>query len=316
MVDCKKQAMRWGWLWIFLGVSGAWGEAPWEITIQAKHVNAARAIADALFSYHERHDLSEQQACTEDFKISFNPESITNTVKLADHFLPKSKEPIVEAQKRLRVGVPDYNLPFCEQRGHEFAGFEVEVVRLLAQDGAFSCDFVTIPVNEVEQQLKERTVDIVLGWNWRSENENNYTDGILGTDLGTVFLKSKNSAKKLNFSGKKIGVLRDSCAETFIRSAQIQDARIVLYGDLKTLRQSILQESETVLDYALIDHLTAQDWLAQDPRLVYTSLGINKELAFRILPDSPWKKLLNEVIQHVILTPKFRELREQWSFNL
>ncbi|MDE6575901.1 MAG: transporter substrate-binding domain-containing protein [Opitutales bacterium] len=328
-----------GLLGIFLGIPlccgqsgpsselGTAQEEPASLTIEAKHVNAARAIADALFSYHERHDLSHQKANTEGFKITLDAQKIDAAAKLAERLLPqrvsKRKTPNTEAKKVLRVGVLDHNLPFCEQRGHEFAGFEIDVFLLLAQEGDLQYDFVAISATEAAKKLQDRSIDVVLGSNWCDEDAKDHTSGIVSTDLGAVFLKNQSQgtttkpSKKLNFTGKCIGVLRDSSAEQFIRSAQIQDAKIVVCDDLKALRQYILQELEGKnLDYALVDHFTAQDWLAQDPRLRYLSLGIRKELAFRILPDSPWRETLNEAIKRVILTPKFRELRDQWSFNL
>ena len=262
--------------------------------IEEKHVRVMNALADMLFSYGERHGDAEQ---------------IENERKELNSLVPENV---------LRVGVINNCLPFCTKRGDEFVGFEVDLVKLLAEQGDYPYQFLELSIEDALERLSQKKIDIIIGGHVKDAVSSEYTEGYLSVDLCAVALKKQATKKNFisSLMGKNIGVLTKSYGEQFVRDAHIQNATVTPFKDFKTLLSAVVQDSnDNNIDVAIIDHRTAQDWVVQHPELSYTLLNIKKELAFRFNADTPWKTTLDQGIKEVLGTQKFNELLERWSLG-
>jgi ABC-type amino acid transport substrate-binding protein len=170
----------------------------------------------------------------------------------------------------------------------------------------------------VEQKFCDKAIDIALGpWLKDTVVEKNFefSDGYLSTDLGAVVPKKYKGNVKLSFIGKRIGVLENSYLETYIRSACIQDAKIVTFNTTGAILEALLSVPQSQLDLALIDKNTAQHWIAKNPELEYISLNMTKEYAFCVAQGAPLLKTINHGIGKVLGTQKFTDLKRRWSIG-
>ena len=276
-------------------------EATFGIKIEEKHIRVMRALADMMFSYNERKGATSDSQ-TE--KSTIEPKSANADLELN----------ATEAKNILKVGVVGDCLPFCAQRGEEFVGFEADLMRLLAKEGNYDCQFISVSRKDVAEQLRQEKLDIVIGRNVFDSAEN-YSEGYLSVDLGIVYRKAlyKNG---FNLTNQSVGVIAGSGGEKLLKKANIQGCRIVPFDDIHTLLLRVLgDESSQSVDGVLIDNRTAQDWIAQYPELMYRSLNESRELAFLMSPSKRWKSIINQGLQEVMKSQSFRELLDRWSLG-
>jgi ABC-type amino acid transport substrate-binding protein len=307
------KGLRFGLLCLTLGIGRVIANDPvkeevqetsfWKgITITQQHVDVAKALADYMFSYKDRHAEDQTSAMKiEDIKIEETVPAIT----------PKNV---------VRVGVLSDCFPFTLKQKDNFAGFEVDLVKLIAEEKNLSYAFQPVNATEMEQKFQDKTIDLALGVSLRdtaAEKNFEFSDGYLSTDLGIVRQKKqrKDATRKLSFVDKKIGVLKNSYLESYIRSAHIQGAEIVTFESTAEMLGALLQEGKERLDFALVDKNTAQHWIAKNPEFEYTSLNIAKEYAFRVAKGSPLLKTINRGIGKILGTQKFMELKRRWSID-
>ena len=268
-------------------------EATFGIKIEEKHIRVMRALADMMFSYNERKGSEPQKDEVKHENLELNAP---------------------EAKNVLKVGIVGDCLPFCAQRGEEFVGFETDLIRLLAKEGNFDCQFISVSREAIAKCLKQGQLDVVIGGNV-FDSADNCSEGYLSVDLGIVYRKVlyKNGFSLIN---RSIGVIAGSCGENFLKKANIQGCRIVSFDDIRTLLLRVLgDESGKTIDGVLIDNRTAQDWIAQYPELMYRSLNEPRELAFLLAPNTHWKSVIDQGLQEVMKGQKFRELLERWSLG-
>jgi ABC-type amino acid transport substrate-binding protein len=226
--------------------------------------------------------------------------------------------PVIAPKTIVRVGVLSDCFPFTLKQKDNFTGFEVDLMKLIAKDGNLSCIFQPVSVIEMDQKFRDKAIDIVLGaWLKDKVVEKNFefSSGYLSTDLGAVVPKKHRENAKLSFVGKKIRVLENTYLETYIRSACIQDAKIVTFDTTGAILNALLGTQQRQLDLALIDKDTAQHWIAKNPELEYTSLNMPKEYAFCVAQESPLLETINRGIGKVLGTQKFTELKRRWSIG-
>jgi ABC-type amino acid transport substrate-binding protein len=279
------------------------------ITFTQRHADAAKVFVDYLFSYGERHSESQISATKEDTKIE---ETI----------------PVVRQKNVVRVGIFSDCFPFTFKQKNDPAGFEVDLMKLIAEEESLICEFQYLEAMEINQKFNDKTIDVALGAWLRDEAVEKifeFSNGYLNTDLGVVIQKKprKNPSEKLSFIGKKIGVLENTYLENYIRLAHIQNTEIVTFESTAAMlgallsgqQQHPLQEKEKPLDLVLIDKNTAQHWIAKNPELEYISLNMAREYAFCVAKGSPFLETINCGMNKVLGTQKFMELKRRWSID-
>ncbi|MDR0741033.1 MAG: transporter substrate-binding domain-containing protein [Puniceicoccales bacterium] len=308
-----RKVLYFGLLYLISGINRVIADEPVEtkeqgisffkgITITQQHADVAKALADYMFSYKERH--SENQ---------------TAPVKVEETKIEVTL-PAVASKAVTRIGVLSDCFPFTSKQKDNFAGFEVDLVKLIAEEGKLSYTFQPIDVTEMGQKFRDKAIDIVLGaWLKDAVVEKNFefSNGYLSTDLGAVVPKKHkgNTSEKLSFVDKKIGVLESTYLENYIRSACIQGAKIVTFNTTGAMLEALLDTQQRQLDLALIDKNTAQHWIAKNPELEYISLNMTKEYAFCVAQGSPLLKTINHGIGKVLGTQKFTDLKRRWSIG-
>ncbi|MDR1590783.1 MAG: transporter substrate-binding domain-containing protein [Puniceicoccales bacterium] len=271
------------------------------ITITQQHVDLAKALVDRMFSYKERHFDQAQTA-----KIEAN--KIETTVLEAT---PKALT---------RVGVVPNCFPFVLQQKDNFTGFEVDLLKLIAEEESLNFTFQFINRTEMDQKFRDKVIDLAIGiWLKDADTEKNFefSSGYLNVDLGAVTRKKHKGSvnEKLSFVGKKTGVLGNTYLENYIRSARIQDVEIVTFDATGEMLEALLGVRGEQLDLALVDKNTAQHWIAKNPELKYTSLNMAKEHAFCVAKGSPLLKAIDGGIGRIVGTQKFVELKRRWSIG-
>jgi ABC-type amino acid transport substrate-binding protein len=284
------------------------------ITFTQQHADAAKAFVNYLFSYDERHSEGRASATKiEDTKIE---ETI----------------PAVTAKNVVRVGVLLDCFPFTFKQKDDFNGFEIELMKLIAEKKKFRYEFQGLISTEIIRKFNDKEIDVLLGISLKDEATENFfefSNGYSSADIGVVMQKKhkKDADEKLSFIGKKIGVLENNYLEKYIRLANIQNAKIVTFESTAAMLEALLsgqqkpsnpspkQEKDEPLDLVLIDKNTAQHWIAKNPELQYTSLNMTREYAFRVTKGSPLLKTINGGMGKVLGTQKFIDLKRRWSID-
>ncbi|MDR2812289.1 MAG: transporter substrate-binding domain-containing protein [Puniceicoccales bacterium] len=270
------------------------------ITITQQHVDVAKAFVDYMFSYKERH-----------------PENQIPETKIEDTKIEVTI-PAIASHVTMRIGVLSDYFPFTVKQGNNFVGFEVDLMKLIAEEGNLNCAFQGMSAMEMNQKFCDKSIDIGVGaWLKDTTAEKNFefSVGYLGTDLGAVAPRKNRGSVKLSFVGKKIGVLKNTYLETYMRSANIQDAEMITFNTAGEMLEVLRDVQRKQLDIALIDKNTAQHWIAKNPELEYTSLNMTKEYAFCVAKGSPLLKTINRGINKILGTQKFLELKRRWSID-
>lgn len=261
------------------------------IRVTDNQIRAANALADFLFSYKERHPDQDQEHAT--------------VTELDQSVVP------VSGEKQLRVGVLDHCLPFCTKDGDRYKGFEVDLWELLAKES--NLQFVYVPIQESGQALKQGDVDLVLGAGIAELREYPISDSYLSVDLGAIYIKTskKKAGKRITFTGKRIGVIKDSFLEHYIKEANLVGAKIKTFDHFDALLDALNKDKE---DFVLVDEKTAQNWIAKNPELAYFSLGVKREIGFYMPEESEWWTTISEHLKRLPGTQTFSELIQRWAF--
>jgi ABC-type amino acid transport substrate-binding protein len=308
-----RKVLCFGLLCLILGINRIVADGPVEtesqgisflkgITITQQHIDVAKALVDYMFSYGKRH-----------------PENQTAAVKPEETKL-EATIPAVAPKMAVRVGILSDCFPFTAKQGDNWVGFEVDLMKLIAEEESLNCEFQCVNATEVDQKFHDKAIDIALGaWlkGTAAEEKFEFSSGYLNTDLGAVTQKKhRGSAReKLSFVGKKVGVLKNTYLETYIRSAHIQDVEIIAFNTPGEMLKALLDIQQKQLDLALINKNTAQYWIAKNPELEYTSLNMAKEYAFCVAKGSPLLETINCGIGKILGTQKFIELKRRWSIE-
>lgn len=267
------------------------GQKSFGIRITDNQIRAANALADFLFSYKERHPDQDQER--------------PKVMELDQSIVPANGE------KQLRVGVLDHCLPFCTKDGDRYKGFEVDLWELLAKES--DLQFTYVPVQDSELALKQGEVDLVLGAGIEELKEYPMGGGYMSIDLGAVYVKTskKKADERITFTGKRIGVVKNSFLERYIQEANLEGAKIKTFDHYDALLEALNRDKE---DFVLVDEKTAQNWIAKNPELAYLSLGIKRDVGFYMPEKSEWRTTISEHLKKLPGTQNFSELIRRWAF--
>ncbi|MDR2371864.1 MAG: hypothetical protein LBD60_01820, partial [Puniceicoccales bacterium] len=148
-----RKVLYFGLLYLISGINRVIADEPVEtkeqgisffkgITFTQQHADVAKALADYMFSYKERH--SENQIAP----VKIEETKIETAISL------------VAPKVVTRIGVLSDCFPFTLKQKDNFAGFGVDLIKLIAEEGNLNCTFYPVNAVEVEQKFCDKAIDI------------------------------------------------------------------------------------------------------------------------------------------------------------
>ena len=207
----------------------------------------------------------------------------------------------------------------------EPTGFDVEVIRWIANEMGFDVKIVPVDWDAIIPTLKIGNIDLIASGmtiNPEREQQVDFTDPYWKINLAVVVreVAGEDGALVPQYNvfsavtpGKTIGVQRGTTAQTWLQENMINkgvDIKLKLYDNFLLAIEDLLIGR---IDSAVIDGPTAQSAIADRKATIVGTINTGEIYGYAVRKgDTELLDLLNEGLKRLQASPKWEELVNEW----
>ncbi len=222
--------------------------------------------------------------------------------------------------KTLKMGTQADYIPFEYREAAtttpELIGFDIDIAKYIVQKLGLTLQITEMNFNELLPALRAKKLDFVMSAITPTEERSQYLD------FSQVYYESRNtivSPKQKNYTtlqsltGKKIGVLKGSIQEKYLREVAQPKYQLTVLPLITTV-DLVAAVREGRVDAAIIENTVVEAYLETNPSLDFNTIADEKPLGVAIAfpKGSPYVTAFNQVLQEMKQNGELQRLIRQW----
>lgn len=201
---------------------------------------------------------------------------------------------------------------FIDSKG-EFDGFDIELMRIIAQRMNKKVQFVHIDFSDLLSSLQSGKIDFAISSITSTQERKNMFDFSVPYLFDDIVAITKKDSPFSSIAGLRdaiIGVQRGTLMESWIR--------LVSLSSIKSISMDSSNELMTYLDEGkinvfLLDKLNAQSLIKTKPSLRYFDVGTSADgYAIAMKKDTPYKAMIDPIIEKLEKDGTLAMLSKKW----